>query len=640
MAYKPLDFGNGRVTGSVNDQGRLVTLNSVHPEQGYVTLTCLPPFPEGRWYDADQVRRYRAALAAPDLPGFGFTFGAGTRHSTNAALIAGALPCVRLTVAPAVEVELVTFAPYGKRTAPAAAVQICTITQRRQETYTLPLSWGGQLALTRASYAQLTEGGPLPRPADDYSLVTVGGRLLLQNRGLGWSVAVAGLPEGTANYEERGGQLAFRLEGELQLEPGVPLQLVIWFGVGATALAASGEVEQLAQTGGERLLEETAARWQQMGEWAEEAHAPGTAWYARRAVTYILSCCAAPVSSGGEETTCLITDHQLLPLGWTRDAYYQVQALIRVRRHSAGRPAHLAGELDALLRRHLLWLFEVAERPDGYWGRAYLTNGRCKDRVFQLDQQCYPLLELAEYYELTGDETVLQRLQAEVRLLLAMLMKRRAPEAWLFPTSETPADDQVDLPYHLSSQIVVWRTFRLLAPLQGALRLPGPDLVQVAAAVRQAVYRHMVVPHRGRSLFAYLVDLKGAYRLYHDANDLPTVLAPAWGFCDRNDPVWRATIAFAFSHDNKGGYYAGRYGGLGSVHTPHPWPLGAVQEMIVAGLLADPARQQRAWHRLRRCACWDGLFAEAWDESSGEVASRHWFAWPGAALSLLPEVGK
>jgi uncharacterized protein len=168
------------------------------------------------------------------------------------------------------------------------------------------------------------------------------------------------------------------------------------------------------------------------------------------------------------------------------------------------------------------------------------------------------------------------------------------------------------------------------------LGLAGLDLEKRATAIRQAVYRHMVVPHRDRSLFAYLVDLKGNHRLYHDANDLPTALAPIWGFCSGDDPVWQATMTFAFSRDNEGGYYPGRYRGLGSVHTPHPWPLGAVQEMIVAGVLADPARRQRAWRRLRRRAFWDGLFAEAWDEVSGEVASRHWFAWPGAALSLEP----
>ncbi len=295
----------------------------------------------------------------------------------------------------------------------------------------------------------------------------------------------------------------------------------------------------------------------------------------------------------------------------------------------------LCEAIDALVRRHLLWLFETAERPDGAWGRAYLTNGRCKDRVFQLDQQCYPLLELADYCAMTGDMALVDRLQEHVGALLELLLRRRAANAWLFPTSETPADDRVAMPYHLSSQIVVWRTFRALASLNARMTFTDQDLANAAEQVRRAVYRHMVVVHAGQPLFCYLTDLQGGYRLYHDANDLPTALAPVWGFCSSDDPIWRATIAFAYSEANVGGYYTGRYPGLGSVHTPHPWPLGAVQALLVAGLLRDAPWRERAWRTLRDRACWDGMLCEAYDEATGAVASRHWFAWPGAALAML-----
>jgi meiotically up-regulated gene 157 (Mug157) protein len=296
--------------------------------------------------------------------------------------------------------------------------------------------------------------------------------------------------------------------------------------------------------------------------------------------------------------------------------------------------------IDALVRRHLLWLFETAERPDGAWGRAYLTNGRCKDQVFQLDQQCYPLLELADYYAMTGDTAVVERLKGHVGALLELLLKRRAANAWLFPTSETPADDRVAMPYHLSSQIVVWRTLRALASLNAQVALTNRNLEDAAEQVRRDVYRHMVVVHAGQPLFCYLTNLQGGYRLYHDANDLPTALAPVWGFCSRNDAIWRATIAFAYSEANVGGYYTGHYPGLGSVHTPHPWPLGAVQALLVAGLLDDAPAGARAWHTLHDRACWDGMLSEAYDEATGTVASRHWFAWPGAALAMLALAGE
>ncbi len=54
-------------------------------------------------------------------------------------------------------------------------------------------------------------------------------------------------------------------------------------------------------------------------------------------------------------------------------------------------------EIMAILRGHLNWAFAVAQRPSGYWARSFFANGVPKDTVFQLDQQCYPLLELAEH---------------------------------------------------------------------------------------------------------------------------------------------------------------------------------------------------------------------------------------------------
>jgi len=103
-----------------------------------------------------------------------------------------------------------------------------------------------------------------------------------------------------------------------------------------------------------------------------------------------------------------------------------------------------------------------------------------------------------------------------------------------------------------------------------------------------------------------------------------------WGFTSADDPLWRATVDFAFSAANEGGCYGGR---LGSVHTRAPWPLGDVQDLIAARLLGDRARARRAWERLHRAAQWDGALPEATRDDTGEVVSRHWFAWPNAALA-------
>jgi hypothetical protein len=266
----------------------------------------------------------------------------------------------------------------------------------------------------------------------------------------------------------------------------------------------------------------------------------------------------------------------------------------------------------------LRWLFERAERPQGWWPRASLANGTSKDPAFQLDQQLFPLLLLDDHARLTGDRTLAKRYASDRDRTIAALLARRATFG-LIATEETPADDPlVEQPFHFSSHVLLWRV----------LRDTHPD---AAEEVRDAIRSGFTDSGR----FAYAVrGPRVDARHYHDANDLPTVFAPGWGFCDPDDPVWRATIEFAWSSDNEG-YYDGALGGLGSLHTPHPWPLGDLQGIVVARVVGDAERERRGWERLGRVETWDGLLPEAYDETTGAVASRHWFAWPAAVRALL-----
>jgi hypothetical protein len=306
--------------------------------------------------------------------------------------------------------------------------------------------------------------------------------------------------------------------------------------------------------------------------------------------------CALETEAGAK---CILADHRILPLSWNRDAYW-VATLLRERGHRD------------TVRAHLQWLFTVAQRRDGVWGRSHLANGRVKDPAFQLDQQCYPLLEAVEAGWAPTYAT-------QIRETLAALERRRDGD--LYATAETPADDPMPLPFHFSSHVLLWRTLRALSDV-------GFDVD--AERVRRATLTSF--GDRGR--FAYATDGRGRFHHYHDANDLPTVLAPRWGLVPADDPRWRATVAFAWSEANAGGYYAGPLGGLGSVHTPHPWPLGYAQELIVAKTLGDAERVRRVKEDLRRVATWDGLYPEAHDARTGEVRSRHWFAWPAAVIAL------
>lgn len=343
---------------------------------------------------------------------------------------------------------------------------------------------------------------------------------------------------------------------------------------------------------------------------------------------------------------------------------YQTRLLVHLLRHLdqcvlPERVQEWRTSIHDLLKSHLVWQFKTARRPEGHWARCYLVDGTPRDRVFQLDQQCYPLLGLAEYAALycrpgngvawqAEQEFVRELASAAVDDVLATLKAHRwAPtfpdEAgetiWLFQTDETPADDPVSFPYHLSSHILLWHTLQSLAQLQQAVPSAFVTPAQKwADHVHAATMEHFsaVNPETGKSVLAYLTSTRGEYQFYHDANDLPTALAPIWGFVGAEDPAWRNTMDFAFTPANVGGFYAGgKFEGLGSVHSPYPWPLGDSQELLYAQLVGDSARSQKVRSRLASIVQWDGLFSEAIDKDSGVVTSKHWFGWPGTFIGSI-----
>ena len=557
--YKPLDIGNGIVAGSLTPGGRWLELGIAHPRHGRVVLTDAPRFTAST---ADQraVRVYRASLASREREGFGLA----VPPLANVALVEDSFPLATHEIG-RTRIEIVTFAPPGAR----GAVQIARVSGDANV-----LSSTGTPRLSRAAYTQLTPGGALPPVAEQPRTGAEDGVIWIADDALEAAAAIA-----LANPAEA--TVAFAIALALSRDE---------------ALATATALVQDAETLWERTRERRHEYWQGVDL------GPGDE-VARRGVAYAVDCAASRLSS-----VAVLADHVILPLVWTRDAYYVCRMLLAVDRAAAS---------DVVLR-FLRWCFEVAERPDGWWPRASLASGQAKDPVFQLDQQLYPLLLLEDYARLIRDRSRVTLYAAERDAVVRALLAKRSSNG-LIATAETPADDPIEAPYHFSSHVLLWRVLR--------------DLDRGAADdLRSATLRHFA----SGDLFAYAVrdaGGDGAVR-YHDANDLPTIFAPGWGFCDANDPRWRATVAFAWSTANRA-FVDGPLGGLGSVHTLHPWPLGDLQDLLVGRITHDPSRVERAEERLRRVSTWDAMLPEAYDARSGDVASRHWFAWPTALRALL-----
>jgi hypothetical protein len=538
----------------------------------------MEPFTGGR-FDQSEVRAYRESLADPKRPSFGFDLL--DTEPISVWLAEDSFPSA-IVDRPEGRLESIIVAPAGR----SGAVQIVRV---KAKTEIRGPTWTSTMRLARAEYTQLTAGGALP-DVHSHNRTSMHQRddwpdslFLIEDRTLGAAATIA------ATYAE--------------ISAGSETAAILVVALGLDPLATMTEAHELArdaETLVEQHLNERRKLWTGLNLGGPAAHP------VRRGVSYAIDCAASRTG----DVVAMLADHQILPLTWTRDAYYVCRALLAV---GPGDP-----RITAIVDGFIRWTFEVAETVDGWWPRASLASGAAKDPAFQLDQQLWPLVLIADRARLSGDASVRERYAGSCVNVIDRLLTARTPFG-LIATAETPADDPLVQPYHFSSHVLLWRVL-------AAFNHPA------ASEVHDATLRHFTSEGR----FAYAIagpDATNA-RHYHDANDFPTVFAPGWGFCSVDDPRWRATIDFAWSIANEG-YFAGTLAGLGSAHTRHPWPLGDLQEIVLARLTNDAPREQRAKERMAQVQTWDGMLPEAYDETSGAVASRHWFAWPAALRALL-----
>lgn len=336
-----------------------------------------------------------------------------------------------------------------------------------------------------------------------------------------------------------------------------------------------------------------------------------------------------------------LTDHQ---------RSWQWRLLLIARRHldtllTASQRDQYHQVIDRTLKGHLKWVYQTAERPHGFWHRSYIINGRPKDGpTFQLDQQCYPFLELCDYYQDFPNEIEFVRAilrEKAVVEVLELLASKQDPKTKLYPTDETPGDDVVDHPFHFSSHVLLWYTLNKAAALLRSVGAPEGLSAEKAQALadgaRETALTHFIKTDEasGELRIAYLVDGAGEKTFYHDANDIPTVFAAEWGFLtsDRELKAWRNTMAFAISKENQLGYSTGGpFAGLGSVHSQGPWPLGYFQELLYGHRSGDHVARRHAADRIVGAMQWDGTFGEAVDVKTGTTTSKAWFSWPGSMI--------
>lgn len=597
---KPLDLGNGLVAGSFGGDGSWLSFGAPHPVHGFVEMLAAPPFDEEQRGDPAAVRRYRAQLTEERFAFLRLELPDEQVPERRAGVDSEGRPVWRRG-GRGWACSVTAWAPPGE----AALVQRYVI--EATSDVRAVLRFGGRL--DRSALAEITEVNP-PLPLDVHSDVDVSPReLAVTAPVLATSARVA--VDATAGRWVPDADSAAQWEitagdGEtVEITVIVSLATPPWPGDGPRSTAPAPRITQ--------------------------ADPPGTLEHiAAGAVRYVLGCTAFDV---GEAERTILTDHRLLPLSWTRDAYYQALLLLCA---APGDP-----DVMDVVAGHLRWLWGRGRTPGTPWMRSHLPDGRPKDLAVQADQQLYPLLELADYRRVAGRWP---SAPGDGGADAAHQWGELIAEVWqglprdghdgLLAGAENPADDPSELPFALSTQILYWHTASQLAPWSDELGLDALQLEQTAKHLQDAITQVFTCEGPFGPQWAYETDGNGRHRLYQDANDLPTAFAPNWGFCSPKDERWTTTMRFAFSPHNAG-HVAGHFGGLGSAHTPGTWTLGDAQELAVARTMADTARAKAVLERIGHVAGVDGLLPETYHAGSGQWLARHWFAWPAAVFGIL-----
>jgi hypothetical protein len=612
---KPVDVGTGWQTASFGRDGRWLSLGAAHDRHGYVELSNAPEFDESRRGDPAYVRRHRAGLAEPSSA---FLVAEPAPGGTAPMLVLGDggphwfgrdgthdVTCTRSDDGRWIE-------------------QRHRLTASSSRPVELTLEFHG--GVRRASFAEITEVAPPPPVASTSIQRCSGTTLVVIAAELDTTVTIEVLAGGDSDgWRPRDHGARLRATADRLLDVVVRARLAV--GDEDQDLARGGRAATIGI--GMPDLPATVPTDGSPGLLIP-AHAVGVLQrIAAGAVRYTLGCCVCRVAPG---EAAILTDHRLLPLSWTRDAYFQALLLLAAREAV---PAAIDTVAD-----HLRWLWRRARQPAVGWLRAHYANGAVKDPVQQADQQLYPVLELVDFRRLVGrwprpptSDGTGERWWGDQVAACWQRLPRHAATGMLAST-ETPADDPLDLPALLSTQILWWYTSGWLASFADEIGLDRERFVIDAERVRTSVQTVFTADGPFGPMWAYAADGNRTGAPYADANDLPTALGPLWGFCRADDPQWVGTMRFAFSPDNPG-YAPGEFGGLGSRHTAGTWPLGDLQEWIAASLLGEPVRAGEVLQRIERVAAPDGMLPEAYDPHTAMWRARHWFAWPGAAFGVV-----
>lgn len=273
---------------------------------------------------------------------------------------------------------------------------------------------------------------------------------------------------------------------------------------------------------------------------------------------------------------------------------------------------------EARARALLLAIFarHIANAGD----HAHYINGTVLYPGFELDQLAAYILALSRYIKATGDYSILKEkvIYSGLTLLADKALEQFSPEAGLYSTFLDPSDDPAFYPFLTYNNALLERAFHFLGELQTSDRWHYKgDFTILSRELAYAIYEHCTVKGPVGTMFAWSVDGQGKFVIYDNPPGSLQLLAH-YGFCSPDDSVYRNTVRWIRSKNNRYFNTGANFEEAGSVHAAKPWPLGACNDLLSCN--------DGALDFLSRAVMDNGFFCETVNPDTGRVSTGAAFA--------------
>jgi len=251
---------------------------------------------------------------------------------------------------------------------------------------------------------------------------------------------------------------------------------------------------------------------------------------------------------------------------------------------------------------------------------AHYINGAVLYPGFELDQLAAFFLALDHYLNHSGDESIVDEPEIYKGLysLVNKAFEHFDPHSGLYSTFLDPSDDPVSYPYLTYDNALLQRSFYFLASLQAReLWSHKGDFAILAKELLQAIYDHCIVKGPFGTMFAWAVDGKGKFTLYDNPPGSLQLLVH-YGFCSFEDTVFKNTVHWIRSSNNKYFFQGANFEEAGSRHAENPWPLAACNDLLACNAGATDF--------FKRAEMDNGFFCESINPETGLVSTGAAFA--------------